>query len=89
MSKMRFGVCNGAGNNGDHNKNQAQRLSGLGYVDTAGGLYLRTDTYYSRGNKQQDQDQNQDAHRGDMPKLRKQVEGLSFAAAGRNKYEKN
>lgn len=84
MSKMRFRVCNGAGNNGDHHQNQAQGLSGLGYVDIVGNLHLRTDTYYSRGNKQQNQDQNQDAHRSHMPKLRKQVEGLSFAAAGRN-----
>lgn len=85
---MRFGVRHGAGNNGDHNKNQAQRLFWLGYVDIAGNLHLRTDTYYSRGNKQQDQNQDQDPHRSDMPKLRKQVEGLSFAAAGRNKYER-
>lgn len=75
---MRFGVCNGAGDNGDHHQNQAQRLFGLGYVDIAGNLYLRTDTYYSRGNKQQDQNKNQDSHRSDMPKLREQVEGVTI-----------
>lgn len=73
---MRFGVCYSTSDNGDHHQNKAQRLFGLGDVDIAGNLYLRTDTYYSRGNKQQDQNKNQDPHRGDMPKLREQVEGL-------------
>ena len=73
---MRFGVCHGTSHNGDHHQNQAQRLFGLGNVDIAGNLYLRTDTYYPCGNKQQDQDKNQDSYRSDMPKLRQQVEGL-------------
>ncbi len=73
---MRFGVCNSSSDNGDHHQNQAQRLSGLGDVDIACNLYLRTDTYYSCGNKQQDQNENQDSYRSDMPKLRKQVEGI-------------
>ena len=78
---MRFGVCNSPSDNGDHHQNQAQRLSGLGNVDIAGNLYLRIDTYYSCGNKQQDKNKNQDPYRSDMPKLRKQVEGL-----GRQRY---
>lgn len=77
MSKMRFGVCYGTSDNGDHHQNQAQRLSGLGNVDIAGNLYLRTDTYYSCGNKQQDKNKNQDPYRSDMPKLRKQVAGVA------------
>ena len=74
---MRFGVCNSPSDNGDHHQNQAQRLSGLGDVDIAGNLYLRTDTYYSGGNKQQDKNKNQDPYRSDMPKLRKQVAGVA------------
>lgn len=79
---MRFGVCNSPGDNGDHHQDQAQRLSGLGDVDIAGNLYLRTDTYYSCGNKQQDKNKNQDPYRSDMPKLRKQVEGVTSQRQG-------
>lgn len=82
MSKMRFGICYSTSDNGDHHQNQAQRLFGLGDVDIAGNLYLRTDTYYSRGNKQQDQNKNQDSHRSDMPKLREQVEGVTSKRQG-------
>lgn len=77
MSEMRFGVCDGAGGDGNHHKNKAQGLFRLGDVDIAGGLYLRAYTYYPCGHQQQDENQNQDPHRGGMPKLRKQVEGVS------------
>lgn len=79
MSKMRFGICYSTSDNGDHYQNQAQRLFWLGYVDIAGNLYLRTDTYYSRGNKQQDKNQNQNSHRSYMPKLWEQVEGVEYS----------
>lgn len=79
---MRFGVCNSPSDNGNHHQNQAQRLSGLGDVDIAGNLYLRTYTYYSCGNKQQNQNKNQDTYRSDMPKLRKQVEGVTSQRQG-------
>ena len=74
---MRFGVRHSPSDNGDHHQNKAQRLSGLGNVDIAGNLYLRTDTYYSCGDKQQDKNKNQDPYRSDMPKLRKQVEDIT------------
>lgn len=76
---MRFGIRYSTSDNGDHYQNQAQRLFWLGYVDIAGNLYLRTDTYYSRGNKQQDQNKNQDPHRSGMSKLREQVEGVEYS----------
>lgn len=77
MSEMRFGIRYRSGGNRDRDKNQAPRLSGLGDVDTACHMHLRSYTYHSCRDEQQNENQNTNSHRSHMSELRKQVEDLN------------